>query len=111
MPPHGQQRQFPTTQWYLVVRLKSPDEVEARKAVEEVFTRYRYPLYGYLRASRLNHDDAEDVLQSFFEKMLRNDTLGQADRERGRLRTFLLVSLSRFKINWQRGEHRRRERV
>jgi DNA-directed RNA polymerase specialized sigma24 family protein len=102
---------FPTTHWSIVVRLNSADTAEARKAIEEVFTTYRYPLYGYLRSSGMNHEDAEDVLQGFFEKMLRNDTLGAAKIERGRLRTFLLSCLSRFKLNWHRDEQRRRNRV
>lgn len=104
-------RPFPTTQWSLVMRLKSPDVEEARQAVQDIFTAYRYPLYGYLRSSHLGHEDAEDVLQGFFEKLLRNDTLGTADRERGKLRTFLLTALSRFKLNFQRGEQRRHQRV
>jgi DNA-directed RNA polymerase specialized sigma24 family protein len=104
-------RRFPTTHWSIIARLKSHDAQEAEKAVKEVFTTYRYPLYGYLRTTGLNHEDAEDVLQGFFEKMLRNDALGTADRERGKLRTFLLTALSRFKLNFQRGEQRRHRRV
>lgn len=105
------ERRFPTTHWSLISRFKSSDAAEAQNAVTEVFTTYRYPLYGYLRATGLQHEDAEDVLQGFFEKMLRNDALIQADRERGRLRTFLLTALMRFKINFQRGEQRRHRRV
>ena len=102
---------FPTTQWSLVNRLRSADAVVARRAVEDVFTAYRYPLYGYLRGSQMNHEDAEDVLQGFFEKMLRTNSLGDAQPALGKLRTFLVTSLSRFRSNWQRGEHRRHQRV
>jgi RNA polymerase sigma-70 factor (ECF subfamily) len=94
-----------------VARLKSSDAHEAEKAVQEVFTTYRYPLYGYLRATGLHHEDAEDVLQGFFEKMLRHGALSQADQSRGKLRTFLLTALSRFKLNFQRSEQRRHQRV
>lgn len=105
------ERQFPTTSWSIVVRLKSSEAKVAEDAVKEVFNTYRYPLYGYLRASGVQHEDAEDVLQGFFEKMLRNDGLMRADRARGKLRTFLLTSISRYKLNWQRGEQRRHRRV
>lgn len=104
-------RSFPTTRWSVISRLRSAEPSEAEGAVREVFTSYRYPLYGYLRMSGMQHEDAEDVLQGFFEKLLRNEGLAQADQERGRLRTFLLTALSRFKINWQRGERRRHQRV
>ena len=93
------------------MRLKSADAREAQQAVHDIFNAYRYPLYGYLRSSSLGHEDAEDVLQGFFEKMLRTDSLGTADPARGKLRTFLLTALSRFKLNFQRGEQRRHQRV
>lgn len=109
VPP--QDRRFPTTHWSLISRLKSGDAKEAEDAAQEVFTIYRYPLYGYLRTSGLRHEDAEDVLQGFFERVLRNDVLSRAERERGKLRTFLLTALSRFKMNFQRGEQRRHKRV
>ena len=93
------------------MRLKSADTSEAQQAVHDIFNAYRYPLYGYLRSSSLGHEDAEDVLQGFFEKMLRTDSFGTADPARGKLRTFLLTALRRFKINFQRGEQRRHQRV
>jgi DNA-directed RNA polymerase specialized sigma24 family protein len=102
---------FPATHWSLVKRLRSADAVVARRAMEDIFNTYRYPLYGFLRGSQMHHEDAEDVLQGFFEKMLRTDSLGDADSARGKLRTFLLTALARFKSNWQRGEHRRHQRV
>ncbi len=104
-------RRFPTTQWSIVLGLHSGDAEVARRAVETIFQQYRYPLYGYLRMSGLAHEDAEDVLQSFFEKLLRNDALADANSSKGRLRTFLLTSLRRFRINWQRGEANRRRKV
>jgi DNA-directed RNA polymerase specialized sigma24 family protein len=111
MSEPARERRFPTTHWSLVVRLRSHDPKESENALHEVFTTYRYPLYGFLRAGGMRHEDAEDILQGFFEKMLRNDGLTQADSERGKLRTFLLTALSRFRINWHRGEQRRHKRV
>ena len=105
LDPHG--RRFPTTRWSLIKRLKGCDTRDAENATQEVFTIYRYPLYGYLRTSGLRHEDAEDGLQGFFEKILRNDVLARVYRDRGRLRTFLLTALSRFKINFQRCEQSR----
>jgi DNA-directed RNA polymerase specialized sigma24 family protein len=105
------ERRFPTTHWSLIGRLKSHDKKETANAVAEIFTTYRYPLYGYLRTTGMHHEDSEDVLQGFFAKMLRNDAFMQADSERGKLRTFLLTALSRFRLNWQRGEQRRQQRV
>jgi RNA polymerase sigma-70 factor (ECF subfamily) len=105
------ERRFPTTHWSIVERLRSADDQIAQRALEEVFSTYRYPLYSYLRATGQHHEDAEDLLQGFFQKMLRLDSLGRADVERGKLRTFLLTALNRFRLNWQRGEVRRHRRV
>lgn len=78
---------------------------------EEIFTIYRYPLYGYLRASAMGHEDAQDVLPSFFIKMLSNDSLGSADSQRGKLRSFLVSCLSNYKNNWRRSEQCRQNKI
>jgi hypothetical protein len=36
---------FPTTQWTLIARIKSPDEGVARGALDELCAQYHYPLY------------------------------------------------------------------
>ena len=99
---------FPVTRWTLIGRIQGEDEQEAARALEEVFATYRYPLYGYLRSTGLHHEDAEDILQNFFLKLFRLDSLKTADSERGKLRTFLLSALSRFRINWARDQQRQR---
>jgi RNA polymerase sigma-70 factor (ECF subfamily) len=55
---------------------------------------YWFPLYSYAR--RMGNADAEDLTQAFFERLLSRDVLCQARRERGRLRNFLLRSLTNF---------------
>ena len=80
----------------------------AAKALNQIFTTYRYPLYSFLRIDGMKHEDAEDVLQEFFAKLLRNDSLRTAEQDRGKLRTFLQGALSRFRINWHRDRQRAR---
>jgi DNA-directed RNA polymerase specialized sigma24 family protein len=99
-------RKFPTTQWSVILGLQSNDAAVAQSTLEYVFERYRHPLYAYLCFRGFAHQDAEDVLQGFFEKLLRNEGLRKADSSLGRLRSFLLTSLNRFAINWQRNEAR-----
>ena len=60
-----------------------------------------------IRRHGLAHHDAEDALHEFFLKLLRLDSFGAADAEKGRLRTFLLVSLRRFLSNWRRDRFRK----
>lgn len=99
---------FPETDWSLIGRIQSRDEKVAARALEEIFTIYRYPLYSFLRISDMSHEDAEDVLQDFFAKLLRNDSLRRARQDHGKLRTYLLSALVRFRINWLRNRRRAR---
>lgn len=101
---------LPTTQWTLVARLHSSDPQQVRRALDDLCAQYHYPLYCYIRRRGLDHHDAQDALHDFLSKLLRNDSFGAADSEKGRLRTFLLSALQRFLINWRRDQrHRERE--
>lgn len=102
--------QLPATQWTLIARLRHGSEKEAKKALDELILQYRYPLYCYLRRRGYTHYDADDILQDFLMKLLRNQSFAQADASKGRLRCMLLVSLDRFIISWERlHQHRRKE--
>lgn len=84
---------FPTTRWSLVARVRSGGE-PARLAMEEICARYWYPIYAFIRRRGCDRPDAEDLTQSFFERLIRRDLVQAADREKGRLRSFILEALS-----------------
>ena len=70
---------------------------------------YRFPLYSYARRWGLSVADAEDLTHSFFERLLSRDLLGQAQRERGKLRAFLLRSFTNFTTeSWRRQNTQKR---
>ena len=98
---------FPSTSWTLIERIRSDDEREAAKALDEICARYHYPLYCYLRRRGLDHHDAEDVLHDFLERFLQSDSFSAAEETKGRLRGYLAVSLSRHLIGWVRHQARR----
>ena len=53
--------------------------------------------------------DAQDLTQAFFERLLERNWIGDADRERGRFRTFLLTAMSRFLANeWDKARAQKR---
>lgn len=60
---------------------------------------YWYPLYAYLRGRGYNADEAEDLTQAFFTRVLEKGTIRTADPRRGRFRSFLLASLRNFAAN------------
>lgn len=93
---------FPSTDWTLISRLRSRHETVAMAALEELCAAYHYPLYCFIRRRGLAHHDAQDALQDFLAKLLRNESLQGTHQEQGRLRGFLSTALSRFLMNWHR---------
>ncbi|MGA2593177.1 MAG: sigma-70 family RNA polymerase sigma factor [Bryobacteraceae bacterium] len=88
--------QFPTTRWSLVVAAGDPQRKEARSALVSLCETYWYPLYAYLRRRGYPADQAEDLTQEFFVRVLEGRYLDRADPEKGRFRSFILTSLKFF---------------
>lgn len=87
---------FPTTQWSLVVAASDPHRKEARSALVSLCENYWYPLYAYLRRRGYPADQAQDLTQEFFVRLLEGRYLDRADPEKGRFRSFILTSLKFF---------------
>jgi RNA polymerase sigma-70 factor (ECF subfamily) len=60
---------------------------------------YWYPLYAYVRRWGYDADQAQDLTQEFFVRLLEKHYLRAADPTRGRFRSFLLASLKHFLSN------------
>lgn len=87
---------FPTTRWTLVVAAGDLNQKEARSALVSLCENYWYPLYAYLRRRGYRADQAEDLTQEFFLRVVEGRYLDHADPEKGRFRAFLLTSLKFF---------------
>lgn len=86
---------FETTPWSIVLAAggqASLDEGRQRVALEQLCALYWLPLHSYIRRKVGNRELAEDLTQSFFQRLLSGRTLQLADPARGRFRTFLLQS-------------------
>jgi len=90
---------FRTTRWSLVARAGTPDGPGAAEALEELCGTYWHPVYGFVRRAGRTAEEAEDLVQGFFAKLLEGNYLAQADRERGKFRTFLLAAVKNFLAN------------
>src|SRR5579863_5879840 len=88
--------QFPTTRWTVVVAAGDPHQKEARPALVSLCENYWYPLYAYLRRRGYSTDQAQDLTQEFFVRVLEGRYLDRADPEKGRFRSFILTSLKFF---------------
>ena len=87
---------FPTTRWTLVVAAADPQRNETRCALASLCEAYWYPLYAYVRRRGYPADQAQDLTQEFFMRVLEGRYLDRADPEKGRFRSFLLTSLKFF---------------
>jgi len=100
---------FTTTQWSVVVNCGSDDAASSVAALEKLCCTYWYPLYAYVR--RLGHpvEEAKDLTQEFFARLIQKHWVAEADRNKGRFRTFLLTALNHFLANeWRRAQAAKR---
>jgi len=104
-------RDFATTHWSLVVAARSDEasQTGARKALEKLCRAYWYPLYVFVRHRGYSSDDAQDLTQSFFVRIIETGGLASADPERGRFRSYLLGAMKHFLANeWHRARAQKR---
>jgi len=90
---------FETTHWSIVLAAGSESTVRSREALASLCETYWYPLYVYLRRWGHSVEDAEDLTQGFFTRVLERDLFQVASPERGRFRSFLLTSLKHYVAN------------
>lgn len=86
---------FATTRW-TVVRAAGESAAEA---LETLCSAYWFPLYAYVRRHGFSKEDAEDLTQAFFAKVLERRDIAGLKRENGRFRAFLLASMKHFIAN------------
>lgn len=94
---------FMTTHWSVVVQAGQSGSVEAQNALEKLCCSYWYPLYVHTRRLGWSEQDAKDLIQQFFARLLERNYLQRVDQKRGRFRSFLLTSLKHFLADeWER---------
>jgi RNA polymerase sigma factor (sigma-70 family) len=92
---NGGAMMFTTTHWSVVVDAQGQSPA-AQKALEILCRTYWRPLYGFVRRQGLGREEAQDLIQQFFARLLERKNLNTVRREKGRLRSYLLVSLKHF---------------
>ncbi|HWB58319.1 MAG TPA: sigma-70 family RNA polymerase sigma factor [Chthoniobacteraceae bacterium] len=109
-PPPTHDDIFATTRWTAVLDAGRSDNTRARAALAELCQAYWYPLYACIRRKGHSPEDAEDLTQGFFARLLKLKSLAGVRRERGRFRAFLLASLNHFLADeWDRASAQKRD--
>jgi RNA polymerase sigma-70 factor (ECF subfamily) len=96
---------FPTTHWSRVVSAGDPAAPEARQALAELCAAYWYPVYALVRRKGHGAEQALDLTQDYFARLLEKGTVAAADPRKGRFRAFLLADCSFFLADQR--DHRR----
>jgi len=104
-----QMGRFNSTQWSLVLAAAQRSTPESENALAALCAAYWPPLYAYIRRRGYEVSEAQDLTQAFFVRLLEKNYLGDADREKGKFRSFLLSSLNHFLANeWDRKQAQKR---
>lgn len=100
---------FVTTHWSLVLAAAEHPNPDAEGALAALCEQYWYPLYSFVRRSGYDPDEARDLTQAFFARVIEKRFLREARPERGHFRAFLLACLKHFLANeWHRAGTRKR---
>ena len=92
---HVRAAAFATTHWSMVLAAQGPSEA-AQVALDTLCRNYWRPIYGFVRRQGIGQEEAEDLTQGFFALLLERRDLDTVRKEKGRLRSYLLVSLKHF---------------
>jgi RNA polymerase sigma factor (sigma-70 family) len=86
---NGGRATFTTTHWSVVLEAQG-ESPAAQGALEILCRSYWRPLYGFARRQALTREEAQDLVQEFFARLLEHRNLDTVRREKGRLRSYLL---------------------
>lgn len=88
---------FATTRWSLVLQAGDQNSPMQQESLASLLQDYWFPLYTFVRKSGKSSDEAEDLIQGFFTRLLEKNLIASIDvSKQGRFRNFLLVCLKNF---------------
>lgn len=100
---------FVTTHWSVVLTAGRSDTTRAHAALAKLCQTYWYPLYAYVRRRGQSPEDAQDLTQEFFARLLEKNWVGNADQTKGRFRSFLLATMNHFLADeWDKARAQKR---
>jgi len=95
----GRDAAFSTTHWSVVLSAGGANSLSSNQALEVLCRTYWYPLYAFVRRRGCSPPEAEDLTQGFFCHLFETEALRSVDRDKGKFRSFLLVTLTNFLNN------------
>jgi len=87
---------FKSTHWTVVLEAARQDSVSGQAALGSLYETYRAPIYAFVRRSGQSPQEAEDLTQDFFARLVEKNWLASITREGGKFRSVLLTALKHF---------------
>jgi RNA polymerase sigma-70 factor (ECF subfamily) len=101
-------RVFATTHWSVVLAA-GQESAPAQRALETLCRAYWYPIYAYVRRKGYGPEEAQDLTQEFFARLIAKGHVRLADPHKGKFRSFLMATLDYFLAReWTRAHRQKR---
>jgi RNA polymerase sigma factor (sigma-70 family) len=99
MAAHPKRGSPGTTSWTLVMAAGGAASPEADEALARLCELYWFPVYAFIRRQGHGSDEAADLTQEFFARLIEKQFLREVRQERGRFRAFLVAAVRHFLSN------------
>lgn len=92
-----------------MLRAQDQQAPQALDALGKLCHAYWYPLYAFVRRRGYPPEEAEDLTQEFFSRLLEKNALESVERSKGKFRSYLLASMKHLLANeWNRSQCEKR---
>ena len=105
----GVRKAFLTTHWSLIEKTIAGEDDRSQALIELLIAQYWKPVYCYVRRKGYGNEEAKDLTQGFFQEVvMAKKLIADADRTKGRFRSYLLTALNHYLINVHHRESAKR---
>ena len=95
---------FSTTKWSMILAARDGSPSESEQALSALCEAYWYPLYAFVRLQGYKPEEAQDLTQAYFVRLLEKNYLQEVEPSSGRFRSFLMVTMKHFLSNERQRE-------
>ncbi len=100
---------FATTQWTVIAEAARDGDAESARALAKLCEIYWLPVYAFIRRRGQAPEEAKDLTQGFFARLLDKKSFTAADRAKGKFRTYLLGEVKFYLGDeWRKGQRLKR---
>jgi len=105
----GAQHRFPVTRGSVLASIRSADVDERERALGALISAYWKPVYKYVRLHwNKENEEAKDITQDFFTRLIAKALLDRFDPSKARLRTYLRVCVDGLVMNSDKAAQRQK---